>query len=143
MSETSSQVGYISEGDRVVVHVAMTFKRRAGRKEIILPTSGAGPSENIRQKRAILLAIAQAYRWQGLLEEGRFRSISDLGRVEAVDVSYLCRMLRLTSLAPDIVAAVLQDEEPGGLSLSALMRAPMQWEEQRRLLGFGFPRRDI
>jgi hypothetical protein len=48
-----------------------------------------------------------------------------------VDNSHLARVLRLTVLAPDLVEAILDGEEPDGLSLEKLYRAPVGWEEQR------------
>jgi len=45
-------------------------------------------------------------------------------------------MLRLTLLAPDIVEAIVMDEEPSGLSLTMVTKQlPMPWGEQRRELG--------
>jgi len=42
------------------------------------------------------------------------------------------RMLRLTSLAPDIVEAILRGDEPDGLSLEKLRKnLPVRWDEQR------------
>ena len=51
-----------------------------------------------------------------------------------MDNSYLARLLRLTLLAPDLVEAILEGNEPDGLSLEKLYRLPDEWEEQRRLL---------
>ena len=53
--------------------------------------------------------------------------------------SYLTRLLRLTFLAPDIVTAILEGGHPPGLTAHKLMRdtrLPLDWDEQRRLLGF-------
>ena len=50
----------------------------------------------------------------------------------------LCLKLttKLTTLAPDIVQAILNSEEPDGLSLGRLVKAfPMDWQEQRGCLG--------
>ena len=63
----------------------------------------------------------------------------DLG----VDRTYIGRMLRPTSLAPDIVEAILHGEEPNGfprrsgaktgLSLQKLRKnLPVRWDEQRK-----------
>jgi hypothetical protein len=42
-------------------------------------------------------------------------------------------MLRLTSLAPDIIEAILRGDEPDGLSLVKLRKhLPVRWDEQRR-----------
>ena len=46
--------------------------------------------------------------------------------------SYVCRVLRLTLLAPDIVEAIVNGLQPAELQLDGLMRAvPVVWEEQR------------
>jgi hypothetical protein len=39
-----------------------------------------------------------------------------------VDGSYVTRILKLTTLAPDIVEAIIDGEEPDGLSLAKLIR---------------------
>jgi len=47
------------------------------------------------------------------------------------------RILKLTTLAPDIVEAIINGEEPDGLSLARLTRSfPEEWSEQRTLFGF-------
>ncbi len=44
------------------------------------------------------------------------------------------RMLRLTSLAPDIIEAILRGNEPDGLSLEKLRKnLPVRWEEQKNV----------
>jgi hypothetical protein len=53
-----------------------------------------------------------------------------------VDGSYVNRILKLTTLAPDIVEAIINGEEPDGLSLAKLTRTfPEDWREQRRFFG--------
>jgi hypothetical protein len=56
-------------------------------------------------------------------------------RAVGVGNSYLARILRLTLLAPDLVEAIPEGDEPDGLSLEKLYRAPMAWEEQRGTAG--------
>jgi hypothetical protein len=54
-----------------------------------------------------------------------------------VDGSYVARILKLSTLALDIVAALLNGEEPNGLSLAKLtLPFPEDWMEQRRHFGF-------
>ena len=49
-----------------------------------------------------------------------------------MDRTYVGRVLRLTSLAPDIVEAILRGDEPNVLSLRKLQKdLPVCWEEQR------------
>ena len=47
--------------------------------------------------------------------------------------AYVCRLLPLTCLAPDIVEAILDGRQPKGLRLAEMLgNGPLGWEEQRR-----------
>ena len=47
--------------------------------------------------------------------------------------AYVCRLLPLTCLAPDIVEAIFDGRQPKGLRLEEILgNAPLRWEEQRR-----------
>jgi len=122
----------------LVVDVPLKLKKRAGRKEVILTdVFGGGAIERMPHQEALVVALARAHRWQKLLDEGKFRSVSDLAREIGLDVSFTAGLLRLTLLAPDIVEAILMGEEPSGLSLTILARQlPVEWGEQRAILGF-------
>ena len=49
----------------------------------------------------------------------------------------MARILKLTTLAPDIIEALINGEEPNGLSLAKLTQTfPEDWTEQRRQFGF-------
>jgi hypothetical protein len=64
------------------------------------------------------------------IERGRARSITDLA--EGVTVAYICQLLPLTCLTPDIVEAILDGRQPKGLRLADVLgNGPMDWEEQR------------
>lgn len=121
----------------IVVNVPLTLKKRGGRKEVIMPQAFASDSPmRPSHQEALVIAIARAHRWQKLLDEGKFESISDLAREIGLDVSFAARLLRLTLLAPDIVESVLMGEEPSGLSLTTLTKQlSVLWNEQRRELG--------
>jgi hypothetical protein len=125
------------DGDCLVAQVPLRIKRRAGRKEIIVPGGmDSAAAEQVRTNQGLAVTVARAHRWQELLESGRYASIRELALDAGVDNSYLARMLRLTLLAPDIIEAILDGTEPDGLSLEKLYRAPTDWEEQGRMLGF-------
>jgi hypothetical protein len=54
---------------------------------------------------------------------------------EDYDISYVSRMVNLTLVAPDIVAAILDDQLPEGISLFDLaVDVPVGWEERRKTL---------
>ena len=127
-----------NDDNGIVVNVPLTLKKRGGRKEVILPQAFAAESPmRPSHQEALVIAIARAHRWQKLLDDGKFQSVSDLAREIGLDVSFAARLLRLTLLTPDIVEAILMGEEPSGLSLTQLTKQlPLLWDEQRRVLGF-------
>jgi hypothetical protein len=60
------------------------------------------------------------------------RNLSEIGAREKIDNSYVSRMVNLTSLAPDIVAAILDDSLPNHVTLFDLaVDPPLLWDEQR------------
>ena len=67
-----------------------------------------------------------------MLESGEFKSVRDLAAREGVDNSYVSRMMNLTTLAPDIVAAILDEEVPAHITIHELsINPPVMREEQR------------
>jgi len=126
-----------SDGQGISVNVPLMLKKRGGRREVILPQAFASDNPmHPSHQEALVVAIARAHRWQKLLDDGRFESVSDLAREIGLDVSFAARLLRLTLLAPDIVEAILMGEEPSGLSLTMLTKQlPLLWNDQKELLG--------
>ena len=66
---------------------------------------------------SLVSALAKAYRWQEQLESGEYASLEDLAAANGVDRTYVVRILRLTSLAPEIVEVILAGNETEGISL--------------------------
>ena len=120
----------------VSVNVPMTFKLRGGRKVIILPDGTQGnllPRATI--DNTLVKAIARAFRWQAMLENGTYGCIEDIARTERINGSFVGRIVRLTLLAPDIVEAILEGKQPASLTLKGLMEPfPVEWERQRECL---------
>ena len=126
-----------AEGEHLVISVPLKFKRRGGRKEIIAPPGvNDGETNEPRRNEPLALTLARAHRWRDLLEAGRYPTIRALARDLGLEWSYVGRILRLTLLAPDIVEAIINGEEPDGVCFRKLVRLPVEWGEQRRQLGF-------
>ncbi|WP_029587486.1 hypothetical protein [Bradyrhizobium sp. URHD0069] len=125
--------------DRVlVVSVPIAFMQRGGRKQIVVPPGTANwqPRAN-RCDNSLINALAKAHLWRRLIETGRYTSAAELSRTEGINESYLCRVLRLTLLAPDIVEAILDGRQPRTLELQSLLKPlPADWRAQRKRLGF-------
>jgi hypothetical protein len=90
-----------------------------------------------RSNNSLINALAKAHQWRRLIETDKYTSAAELSRAEAINESYLCRVLRLTLLAPDIVDAILDGRQPKTLELQALLKPlPTEWHAQRKALGF-------
>ena len=126
-----------NEGRTLTVRVPLTLRKRGGRKEVVAPDGATWGTPRPRVDNTMVKAIARAHRWKRLLESGRFASVTELAEAEKINQSYLCRVLRLTLLAPDIVEAILDGRQPPGIQLDVLLnRHPVAWSTQReRLLG--------
>ena len=67
-----------------------------------------------------------------MLESGEAKSLKEIATLEGIDNSYVSRMVNLTTLAPDIVAAILDDAMPNHVTLFDLaVDPPVLWVAQR------------
>jgi hypothetical protein len=121
------------DGSTITVFVPMAWRRRGGRKVIVAPPGCDDWASPPKIDRALVKALARAHRWRRLLEEGRFGTLAELADAERISRSYVCRILRLTLLAPDIVERILDGRPTAGLARS-LQPFPVEWERQRRTL---------
>jgi hypothetical protein len=65
-----------------------------------------------------------------MLEHGEYGTLVELADAERISRSYVCRGLRLTLLAPDIVERILDGRPTAGLA-QFLKPFPVEWEKQR------------
>ncbi len=129
----------VADNGNLQIHIPMLIRRMRGRKMVIAPNAldGEIPGAADPIQIAVIQALGRAFSWAEILETGQVKSISELARNLEVDSSYVTRILKLTTLAPDIVEAIINGEEPDGLSLARLTRSfPKEWSKQRSLFGF-------
>jgi hypothetical protein len=125
----------------VTIHVPLRLYRRGGRKLIMaadgspLPLSAAGHAVT-GNHGPLVKALARAFRWQGLLEDGIYESCAELAKTEKINPSYVARVLRLTLLAPDIVRAIIDGQhEFERFTVDRLRKPfPSDWRQQARML---------
>jgi hypothetical protein len=121
------------DGNTLVVSIPMRFQRRGGRKRIVAPDgSELAPATKPQPDGTLVKALARAWRWQRMLDEGLYASVSEIGDAENISNSYIIRILRLALLAPDIVETICEGRSDQALMLEQLERPlPTSWEEQR------------
>jgi len=79
----------------------------------------------------LVKAIARAFRWQKMLETGRYATIRGSPRPRGSTLP-TCRVLRLTLLAPATVEAILEGRADHAPTLAEAMGVfPVEWKRQR------------
>lgn len=121
----------------LAIDIPAILRRQAGRKFIKAPDgSDLAASERPRYDDALIKALVRAHDWQGRLDSGKARSVKEIGEAEGLGETYVRNIVRLTELAPDITAAILNGRQPASLTLSQIRAVPLLWDEQRRAFGF-------
>jgi hypothetical protein len=114
------------------VTVPIRIKRRGLRKSVTLPDCGSldhRPWDTA--PTPLQLALARGHRWLAMLESGEAKSMKAIALREGIEDSYVSRMVNLTTLAPDIVAAILDETLPPEVALFDLAAGPpLLWEGQ-------------
>jgi hypothetical protein len=118
------------------VTIPIRIIRRGRRKAVTLPDGTAmQPRAWDNEPTPMQLALARGHRWLAILESGKARNLSEVAEMEGMDRAYVSRMVNLTTLAPDIVAAILDESLPDHVTLFDLASGtPLLWDEQRALL---------
>jgi hypothetical protein len=111
----------------------MRFQRRGGRKRIVAPDGSViVPTSKPQPDGTLVKALALAWRWQKLLDDSVYTSVTEISEAESIGKSYVSRILRLALLAPGIVEKILDGRAGHPLMLEQLERPlPASWAEQR------------
>lgn len=122
------------DGEILTVHIPVKFERRGGRKTIVAPEGEDKAPQQPKRDETLIRAIMKAHRWRRRIESGEAKSITELAAQEGVTDAYVCRLLPLTCLAPDLVGAILDGRQREGLKLHQLVKElPFIWNEQSNL----------
>jgi hypothetical protein len=125
------------EVDTLTIRIPMHLQRRGGRKLIVTPEGVAAPAPRPRRDETLIKAMVRAHHWRSRIESGGAKSITDLAEQEGVTDAYVCRLLPLTCLAPDIMEAILDGRQPKGLRVGEMLgNGPLDWNKQRSAWGF-------
>ncbi len=113
-------------------HIPITFKRSGHHTQATSPNQPAARKTKITPMQK---ALIRGHRWLHKLETGQAKTLSDLAQQTNVDPRYVNRMLNLTTLAPDIVADILDNKLPDHVTITTLTtNTPRLWVEQRKIL---------
>jgi hypothetical protein len=141
LDETAKQTVPIEktrpEANRQVTTLSIPARlKRTGKEMRIIVDDG---SEPLTPDTGLVRLLVRANAIRDQLLADRSLTFEDVAKSEGVVPSYATRLFRLTILAPDIVSAILSGKQPPELTARHLMddtRLPLDWNEQRRCLGF-------
>jgi site-specific DNA recombinase len=123
--------------DEILTLTVMARLQRVGREMRMLVEK---TDEQTTVDPGLLRIVARAHDIQARLMQNTDLTVRLIASQERVSEGYISRLLRLPSLAPDIITAIINGKNPPRLTAKKLMRVtlqiPVDWSEQRKLLGF-------
>ena len=132
-------------GVQMETFIPWTLVKRGVRQQVITPIDAPehfqleAVLERSARKQAkdspLIRALGLAHYWQRLLDEGKYRSLTEIAAVEGIALSQASRTSQLTRLAPHIVESCLPDGRDGP-KMEQLARACVSgnWIDQPSML---------
>jgi site-specific DNA recombinase len=114
--------------------VAVAIKRRGCETRLVL--SNIQPADS-RIDMTLVGLVARGYRWRHEIVHGIRSSAAEIAKRENLTNSYVCRVMGLSFLAQDILAAIISGTAPFGVSAQKLLcmqSLPLDWPSQRKVL---------
>jgi hypothetical protein len=114
----------------------MKLKRCGGEMRLIIPGCAA-----IGQQRqtlpSLVKAISRASDWVRRMESGECKNQRALAKATGLEPRYINSILRIGFLAPEIVEALIEGDQPPDVTLATFTGVlPLNWREQKKLIGF-------
>jgi hypothetical protein len=136
--------GGVTTGDAFSVNIPIELNYRSGRSIITAPDGRDIILKNTQSKKTIsknwvdsslLNNLIQAEDWKKELSNNPSMNINTIAKREHKENSYICRVLDLIFLAPDIKKSILDGKTPTGLSFKDTRTVVgLDWKGQRRKL---------
>jgi hypothetical protein len=132
-------------GVQMETFIPWTLVKRGVRRQVITPIDAPEhfEKEAVVERSArkqvkdspSIRALGLAHYWQRLLDEGKYRSLTEIAAAEARDRGQVTRMAQLIRLAPQIVETCLSEVRDGP-SLETLARVCQSsiWSIQKSIL---------
>lgn len=111
--------------------------RRSGREVRLILSSDSAKLTPSRPSSSLLKAVARSYDWYQQIIRGEASGPASIAEKSGLNERYVRHIFRHAFLAPHIVEAIVEGNQPHHLSLVKLNGSlPSSWVEQRKLLGF-------
>jgi site-specific DNA recombinase len=114
----------------------MQIKRRGHEMRLVIE---GGMAATATIDYTLVNATARAHSWSEALLSGSIAFMTEIASRNNVSDSYVKKIMPLAFLAPDIVEAIMAGKQPVHITTQVLIRQmdiPLDWQDQRRALGF-------
>ncbi len=129
-------LGQDSDGQPIVLTIAMKLKRCGGEMRLIIP-GWAAIDQRRQPVSSLIKAVSRASDWVRRMEGGEFKHQRDLAKATKLEPRYINSILRVAFLAPEITEAIIDGRQPPDLTLGSLTGVlPMSWQQQKKLISF-------
>ena len=126
----------VSEGTKTVT-VPAQLKRCGLGMRLVIP--GRMEQRSGQPDPKLMALLAKGRRWFEMLRTGAIGSIGELAREVNMAGSDVTQIVYLAFMAPDLIERIAAGSQPTGFGVRKLLAAsplPLDWAEQRRVLGF-------
>jgi len=135
-------------GVQMETFIPWTLVKRGVRRQVITPIDAPEhfEKEAVVERSArkqikespLIRALGLAHYWQRLLDDGKYRSLTDIAVIEGIDLGHASRIAQLARLEPGIVQDCLSAGRAGS-KLDELARVCLagSWADQRIILKSG------
>jgi site-specific DNA recombinase len=134
-AEPTAKTQSDTDGPFVTLTIPAHLKRTGKEMKIIVENG----SDAATPDASLVRVLVRAHVIRDRILADKSLTLDEIAKSEDMVPSYATRLFRLTLLAPDIVSAILSGKHPPELTARKLMddtRLPLDWNEQRRSLGF-------
>ena len=94
---------------------------------------------HVRRDQSLIKLVVRAHQARKTLADPAHTSLEAAAASMGLSGQYFCKLLRLSYLAPDITAAILDGRQPAHVNRHFLARfnnLPIDWAGHRTMLGF-------
>jgi len=132
-------------GVQMETFIPWTLVKRGVRRQVITPIDAPEHFEKeavversarkLAKDSPLMRALGLAHYWQRLLDEGKYRSLTEIAAAEGMDRGQVSRTAQLTRLAPEVVESCVSDSY-GAPKLEQLARVCLAgtWADQSSLI---------
>jgi len=125
----------VIDGD-VDVSIRLCFKRQSGKTKIFVDEGVKMLDESALAENYIVQAVARARGWMKMLDDRVATNLLDVAEKVKIDRAFVSKYIRLATISPRIIQAVMDGSAPNGLSVKKLCAIQADdWDEQEREIG--------